>query len=254
MFVPRANYGLTAELIEALRQSRDRLGESGIGPGGGDAGRRPDPRPRARVAATRCPSCSTRGTARSSPSRSLREDRVIGGLVVRRKAAGAFSADGRGPAPDLRDPVGHRHPECAALPGDRREEPGARRALAQPGAALPPLDGAPGAAVAHASSSRASSTPRARWSASTASTSGRSAPTADGLMVTAQAGFEERDWHDLAGRDHPHRRGGSAGRRLPRRRAAALHRREPAAGRSTACAPPTRRSPACASRASSSSP
>ena len=56
-------------------------------------------------------------------------------------------------------------------------------------------------------------------------------PDAAGLMVTAQAGFEESDWRDLAGVAIPIARGGRAGRRLPGRRAAALHRRQPAARR-----------------------
>ena len=91
VFVPRANYGMTEELIEALRQSHIGIGigESGIG----------------QAAATR--TAVQIPDLESQPSyplpfmleagyRSLlavpllREDRVIGGLVVRRKAAGAF--------------------------------------------------------------------------------------------------------------------------------------------------------------------
>ena len=118
----------------------------------------------------------------------LREDRVIGGLVVRRKAAGSFPDAVVDLLQTFADPVGHRHPECAALPGDRREEPGARRALAQPGAALPPLDGAPGAAVLSEQLTRVLDAARQVvgldhlyiWTLN---------PAADGFMVTARAGL-----------------------------------------------------------------
>ena len=49
VFVPRANYGMAEELIEALRQSRIRRRRERDRAGGGDARRRPDPRPRARA-------------------------------------------------------------------------------------------------------------------------------------------------------------------------------------------------------------
>jgi len=91
VFVPRANYGMTEELIETLRQSHIGIGtgETGIG----------------QAAATR--TAVQIADLESQPNYSLpfmleagyrallavpllREDRVIGGLVVRRKAAGAF--------------------------------------------------------------------------------------------------------------------------------------------------------------------
>ncbi len=91
VFVPRANYGMTEELIEALRQSHIGIGigESGIG----------------QAAATRTavqipdlesqpnyplPFMLEAGYRSLLAVPLLREDRVIGGLVVRRKAAGAF--------------------------------------------------------------------------------------------------------------------------------------------------------------------
>ncbi len=89
VFVPRANYGMTEELIEALRQSHIGIGESGIG----------------QAAATRAavqiadlesqanyplPFMVEAGYRALLAVPLLREDRVIGGLVVRRKAAGTF--------------------------------------------------------------------------------------------------------------------------------------------------------------------
>ncbi len=91
VFVPRANYGMTEELIEALRQSHIGIGigETGIG----------------QAAATRAavqiadldsqvnyplPFMVQAGYRALLAVPLLREDRVIGGLVVRRKAAGTF--------------------------------------------------------------------------------------------------------------------------------------------------------------------
>jgi len=91
VFVPRANYGMTEELIETLRQSHIGIGvgESGIG----------------QAAATRTavqipdlesqpnyplPFMLEAGYRSLLAVPLLREDRVIGGLVVRRKAAGTF--------------------------------------------------------------------------------------------------------------------------------------------------------------------
>jgi signal transduction histidine kinase/CheY-like chemotaxis protein len=89
VFVPRANYGMTEELIETLRQSHIGIGASGIG----------------QAAATRAavqipdlesepnyplPFMLEAGYRALLAVPLLREDRVIGGLSVRRKAAGAF--------------------------------------------------------------------------------------------------------------------------------------------------------------------
>ena len=88
-FVPRANYGMAEELIEALRQSHIRVGEGAVG----------------QMARTRA--AFQIGDLESEPHYALRflieagyrallavpllrEDSVIGGLVVRRKAAGTF--------------------------------------------------------------------------------------------------------------------------------------------------------------------
>ena len=56
----------------------------------------------------------------------LREDRLLGGLVVNRKSAGEFAPRVDRPAEDLRDAVGPGDPERAAVPRDRGEEPAAR--------------------------------------------------------------------------------------------------------------------------------
>jgi signal transduction histidine kinase len=89
VFVPMANYGMAEELIETLRQSHIGIGESGIG----------------QAAATRAAfQIPDLGSQANYPLRFmfdagyrallavplLREERVIGGLVVRRKVAGVF--------------------------------------------------------------------------------------------------------------------------------------------------------------------
>ena len=89
-FVPRANYGMTEELIEALRQSHIRVGESAVGQAASDARRVPDRRPRERSRTTPLRFLIEAGYRALLAVPLLREDRVIGGLVVRRKAAGTF--------------------------------------------------------------------------------------------------------------------------------------------------------------------
>jgi GAF domain-containing protein len=89
VFVPRANYGIAEELIEALRQSHIRIGDSVVG----------------QAAATRAavqipdlenepayplPFVLKAGYRALLAVPLLREDRVIGALAVRRKAAGMF--------------------------------------------------------------------------------------------------------------------------------------------------------------------
>ena len=56
----------------------------------------------------------------------LREDHLIGALTVNKKTPGRVLPGGDRPAQDLRHPVGAGHPERAALPGDRGQEPPAR--------------------------------------------------------------------------------------------------------------------------------
>ena len=189
VFVPRANYGMAEELIEALRQSHIGIGigESGIGQAAATraAVQIPDLERAAELPAAfharSGVSCAPRGPA---PARGPR-DRRAGGPA---EGGGDVPDADRGPAPDLRDPVGPRHPECAAVPGDRREEPGARRALDATRSSSPASRRRSRSRCPSPSSSRASSTPRARWSASTASTSGRSAPPATGSWSPPRPG------------------------------------------------------------------
>src|SRR5437773_4180520 len=96
VFVPMANYGMAEELIETLRESHIGIGESVVGQAAAaraavqipDLENEPDyPRPFVLKAGYRA--------LLAVPL--LREDRVIGALVVRRKAAGTFP----GPVVDL---------------------------------------------------------------------------------------------------------------------------------------------------------
>ncbi len=92
VFVPRANYGLSAELIETLRTSRVRVGdETGMGQA---AMKRAPVQVTDLMNAPRypLPSMKQAGFRALLAVPLLREDRIIGGLVVRRKAAGEFPA------------------------------------------------------------------------------------------------------------------------------------------------------------------
>jgi signal transduction histidine kinase/DNA-binding response OmpR family regulator len=91
VFVPRANFGISEELIEALRDSRIHVGETVVG------------KSAATRAAVQIADLTSEPTYRlldvleRAGFRALlavpllREERVIGALVVRRKTAGAFS-------------------------------------------------------------------------------------------------------------------------------------------------------------------
>ncbi|HTI54404.1 MAG TPA: GAF domain-containing protein [Verrucomicrobiae bacterium] len=88
-FVPRANYGMSEDLIEALRQSHIRVGEGAVGQAArtgaafqiADLEREPHYALRFLIEA---------GYRALLAVPLLREGRVIGGLVVRRKVAGTF--------------------------------------------------------------------------------------------------------------------------------------------------------------------
>ena len=88
-FVPRANYGMSEELIEALRESRIRVGEGAVGHAAlaqaafqiADLEREPHYALRFLIEA---------GFRALLAVPLLREGHVIGGLVVRRKVAGEF--------------------------------------------------------------------------------------------------------------------------------------------------------------------
>jgi signal transduction histidine kinase/putative methionine-R-sulfoxide reductase with GAF domain len=89
VFVPRANYGMTEAVIEALRQSRIRVGDGGIGQAAATraAVQIPDLQKEPNYA---LPFLLEAGYRALLAVPLLREGRVIGGLVVRRKMAGAF--------------------------------------------------------------------------------------------------------------------------------------------------------------------
>ncbi|MEE8212797.1 MAG: GAF domain-containing protein, partial [Acidiferrobacterales bacterium] len=92
VFIPRANYGMSKELVEALRGSRIRIGDAGA-VGQAAAQRKafqiPDLEQARADYATR--DVHKRGGFRAVLGVPLlREDRIIGGLVVRRKTAGEF--------------------------------------------------------------------------------------------------------------------------------------------------------------------
>src|SRR5262249_44271169 len=91
LFVPQANYGMSEELIETLRQTHIGIGVGETGIGQAAATRRavqiPDLEKRAGYALAFMVRAGFRSLL-AVPL--LQEDRVIGGLVVRRKVGGAF--------------------------------------------------------------------------------------------------------------------------------------------------------------------
>ncbi|MGD9175728.1 MAG: histidine kinase dimerization/phospho-acceptor domain-containing protein, partial [Desulfobacterales bacterium] len=97
VFVPRINYGAQADLIEALRESRLRVGDRTV-IGQAAVNRIPDQIPDlADVPDYPLSYVQQAGYRALLAIPLLREDRIIGGLVVRRKAAGEFP----GPVLDL---------------------------------------------------------------------------------------------------------------------------------------------------------
>ncbi|MFQ5938059.1 MAG: GAF domain-containing protein, partial [Acidiferrobacterales bacterium] len=92
VFIPRANYGMTEELVEALRGSRLRIGDTGA-VGQAAARRAPFQTPDIEnvPAAYSARDVHKRGGFRALLGVPLlREERIIGGLVVRRKTPGEF--------------------------------------------------------------------------------------------------------------------------------------------------------------------
>jgi signal transduction histidine kinase len=89
VFVPRAAYGMSDELVERLRRSNIHIGESGVGQAA--AARRAVQIPDlAREVNYPFKFLIEAGYRALLAVPLLREDQVIGGLVVRRKVAGAF--------------------------------------------------------------------------------------------------------------------------------------------------------------------
>ncbi len=197
VFVPRANFGMAEELIEALRQSPIHVGEAGIGQAA------------ATRAAVQIPDLERDSSyplafLREAGFRALlavpllREDQVIGGLVVRRKAPGAFPQ----PIVDLLQTFATQ--SVIAIQNARlfREIDEKGRALEELSrnqeqlyrlstALQEPLSLAEQLTRVLDAARHVVGLDRLYiWTLS---------PAGDGLMVSAQAGFGERDWQDLAG-------------------------------------------------------
>ena len=115
VFVPRINYGVSIEFIEAMRKSRQRVGDETV-IGQASVKRAPDQvQDIMKVPDYPIPFVQNAGFRALLALPLLREDRLIGGLVVRRKEAGEFPRAGRGPASDFCCTVGARHPQRAAF-------------------------------------------------------------------------------------------------------------------------------------------
>jgi signal transduction histidine kinase/CheY-like chemotaxis protein/HAMP domain-containing protein len=93
VFVPRANYGITGELVDSLRESRLRIGDGSV-VGQAAASRTPVQEPDLGDAPDYpFPFLVQAGLRALLAVPLLREDRIISALVVRRKTAGAFSPE-----------------------------------------------------------------------------------------------------------------------------------------------------------------
>jgi signal transduction histidine kinase/DNA-binding response OmpR family regulator len=91
VFVPRANYGITGQLVESLRESRLRIGDDSVV---GQAGARRTPiqvPDLAEAPGYPLPFLVEAGLRALLAVPLLHEDRIIGALVVRRKSAGEFA-------------------------------------------------------------------------------------------------------------------------------------------------------------------
>ncbi len=201
VFVPRANYGMGKELIEALRQSRIRVGEAGIGQAA------------ATRAAVQIPDLQHESNyllahLRDAGYRAflavplLRKGHVIGGLVIRRKVAGTFPQ----PVVDLLQTFATQ--SVIAIQNARlfREIDEKSRALEELSrnqeqiyrlstSLQEPLSLAEQLTRVLDAARQVVGLDRLYiWTLSVAG---------DGLMVSAQAGFGERDWQGLVGATIP---------------------------------------------------
>ncbi|MCP4901075.1 MAG: GAF domain-containing protein, partial [bacterium] len=90
VFVPRINYGVSIEFIEAMRKSRQRVGDETV-IGQASVKRAPDQvQDIMKVPDYPIPFVQNAGFRALLALPLLRQDRLIGGLVVRRKEAGEF--------------------------------------------------------------------------------------------------------------------------------------------------------------------
>ena len=124
-FLLRATDHMEEELITALRANPPRLGDGVVGRAA--ISREPIEIPNIseeRAYAPRMRELLERFGFRASLAVPLlREDRIIGALVVRRKSTGELSPRSDRASENLCDPVCLGDPERAALPGNRGEEP-----------------------------------------------------------------------------------------------------------------------------------
>jgi signal transduction histidine kinase/putative methionine-R-sulfoxide reductase with GAF domain len=197
VFVPQANYGMAEELIEALRQSHIRVGEGAVGQAARmrAAFQMPDLEREPHYALRFLIDAGYRALL-AVPL--LREGRVIGGLVVRRKAAGTFPK----PIVDLLQTFATQ--SVIAIQNARlfREIDEKSRALEELSRNQEQLSRLSTALQEPLSLSEQLTRvlDAARqvvgldhlyiWTPS---------PAADGLMVSAGAGLSESDWRDLVG-------------------------------------------------------
>jgi signal transduction histidine kinase len=206
-FVPRANYGMTDALIESLRRSHIRIGESGIGQAAAtraavqiaDMAREPNYPLRFMIEA---------GFRALLAVPLLREGRVIGGLVVRRKAAGAFppavvnlletfatqSVIAIQNARLFRE-LDEKSRALEELSRNQEQLSRLSTALQEPLSLAEQLTRVLDAARQVVGLDRLYI-----WTSSAAG---------DGLTVSAQAGFGARDWRDLSGVTIPFAEGGA---------------------------------------------
>jgi len=196
-FAPRANYGVPEGLIEALRQSHIRVGEGALGRAArtsaafqiADLEREPHYALRFLIEA---------GYRALLAVPLLREGRVIGGLVVRRKVAGTFPR----PIVDLLQTFATQSViaiQNARLFREIDEKSRALEELSRNQEQLSRLSTALQEPLSLAEQlTRVLDAARQVvgldriyiWTLSAG---------ADGLMITAQAGFGESDWRELAG-------------------------------------------------------
>ena len=197
VFVPRANYGIDEELIEILRQSHIGIGESGIGQAAATrtAVQIPDLQSQPNYP---LPFLLKAGYRALLAVPLLREDRVIGALAVRRKAAGAFPQ----PIVDLLQTFATQSViaiQNARLFREIDEKSRALQELSRNQEQLSRLSTALQEPLSLAEQlTRVLDAARQVvgldhlyiWTPS---------PAADGLMVSAGAGLSDGDWRDLVG-------------------------------------------------------